>query len=210
MSSNLAYKVLMLGDSGVGKTSLMLRHVNKSFADTAKSTLGVGFKLKTYEIDRKTVTLQLWDTAGQEKFRSITRQYYNKAHAIFLVFDLTKHNTFEHLEVWLTEIASHTTDDIIIILVANKSDIPVSEHAVSQEEIIAFTNRHRIDKYFITSAKENTHVDEIFRSIAQLLKIKHNELDTLSLPSHGSTQDLSNLTIKQGSEIQLNNSGCCN
>ena len=113
----------MVGDSGVGKSSLLKRFANRDFTGDYISTIGVDFEIKTLEIDGKTVKLQIWDTAGQERFQNITTSYYRGAHCIILVYDITQLETFEHVHKWHRQIQEHSNSNVQILLVGNKSDL---------------------------------------------------------------------------------------
>lgn len=114
---------MLIGDSGVGKSSLLLQYVDKSFNDTFISTIGVDFKIKTLELDGKIVKLQIWDTAGQERFRTICSSYYRGAHCIILVYDMTDVNSFNNLKEWFKEIDRYAFENVSKIIVGNKSDL---------------------------------------------------------------------------------------
>ena len=118
------FKLLLIGDSGVGKSCLLLRYTDEQYSERYISTIGVDFKIKTMEIDSKTVKLQIWDTAGQERFKTITPTYYKGADGIIIVFDVTKRESFENIEKWFEEIDIHTNGRTINkLLVGAKSDL---------------------------------------------------------------------------------------
>ena len=116
-------KLIIIGDTSVGKTSLLLRFAENTFSVQHIATIGIDFKIKNMQVDGKNVKLQVWDTAGQERFRTITSSYYKGANGIILCFDSTMINTFEHLQNWLTQIEQHANDDVLKILVATKWDL---------------------------------------------------------------------------------------
>ena len=118
------FKLLLIGDSGVGKSCLLLRYTDEQYSERYISTIGVDFKIKTMEIDSKTVKLQIWDTAGQERFKTITPTYYKGADGIIIVFDVTKLESFENIKKWFEEIDNHTNGRTINkLLVGAKSDL---------------------------------------------------------------------------------------
>eukprot|EP01083_Nonionella_stella_P151319 483325_1 len=117
------FKTVLIGDSGVGKSCLLLRFADDSFTDSYISTIGVDFRFRTVSIDKKTVKLQIWDTAGQERFRTITSAYYRGAHGIIMVYDVTNPESFEHVEDWLTEVNRHASENTMKLLVGNKADM---------------------------------------------------------------------------------------
>lgn len=119
----LSSVVVLIGDSGVGKSNLLLRFTKNDFQAESKSTIGVEFATRTLKIEDKTVKAQIWDTAGQERYRAITSAYYRGAVGALLVYDITKKQTFDNAERWLNELREHADQEIVILLVGNKSDL---------------------------------------------------------------------------------------
>lgn len=117
------FKVLLLGDAGVGKTSLMWRFSDDVFNHTYISTIGIDFKLRTIEVQGQKVRLQVWDTAGQERFHAISVSYYRTAAGIMLVYDITRRRSFENIAKWLRKIDEHAKEDVIKLLIGNKCDM---------------------------------------------------------------------------------------
>lgn len=134
--------VVLIGDSGVGKSNLLLRFTKNDFLMESKSTIGVEFATRTLKVSGKTIKAQIWDTAGQERYRAITSAYYRGAVGALLVYDITKKQTFDNTERWLTELREHADDDIVILLVGNKSDLR-HIRAVSTEEGAAFAGKRQ-------------------------------------------------------------------
>eukprot|EP01036_Dinobryon_divergens_P029878 gene29878-39046_t len=157
-------KLLMIGDSGVGKTCLLLRYANDSFSPTYITTIGIDFKVKTIQLDGKQIKLQIWDTAGQERFRTITTSYFRGAHGILLVYDVTDRNSFSNILVWVDKIEKLADVNVNKILVGNKSDVP-EKRVVSFEEGEALAKTYNI-QFFETSAKQNVNVEKSFLAIA--------------------------------------------
>lgn len=121
---------MIIGDSGVGKSCLLLRFADDTYTDSFISTIGVDFKIRTVDLDGKTVKLQIWDTAGQERFRTITSSYYRGAHGIIVVYDVTDKESFENVKSWMAEIERYASDGVSKLLVGNKSDM-TEQRAVS-------------------------------------------------------------------------------
>lgn len=115
--------VVLIGDSGVGKSNLLLRFTKNDFLPESKSTIGVEFATRTLPIEGKTIKAQIWDTAGQERYRAITSAYYRGAVGALIVYDITKKNTFDNVETWLRELRQYAEQDIVVILVGNKCDM---------------------------------------------------------------------------------------
>ncbi|CAH3042976.1 unnamed protein product [Porites lobata] len=159
------FKVLLLGDAGVGKTSLMWRFSEDVFNKTYISTIGIDFKLRTIEVEGKRVRLQIWDTAGQERFHAISVSYYRSAIGIMLVYDITSRRSFENIAKWLRNIDEHAKEDVIKLLVGNKCDLR-GPRAVKREEGEQLATEYDMS-FFETSAKENESIEDAFVCMAQ-------------------------------------------
>ncbi|KAJ1922161.1 Ras- protein Rab-11A [Mycoemilia scoparia] len=157
------FKVVLIGDSGVGKTNLLGRFARDEFNMESKSTIGVEFATRTIEVDGKTIKAQIWDTAGQERYRAITSAYYRGALAALLVYDISKYQTYENVERWLQELRDYADSNIVIILVGNKSDLR-HLRAVPTDEAKGFAEENAL-RFIETSALDNTNVDEAFQTI---------------------------------------------
>lgn len=170
MDYDYLFKLIIIGDSGVGKTSLLLRFTDHIYTDSYVSTIGVDFKINTLELDAKVIKLQVWDTAGQERFKNITSSYYRGAHAIILVFDLTEPTSFANIANWLKEVNIHALPHVHKLLIGNKCD-SISHRVVSYEVAKEFADVMNM-RYIETSAKDATNVQEAFIYIAKELKKK--------------------------------------
>ncbi|OQR84596.1 Rab11 family GTPase [Achlya hypogyna] len=157
------FKVVLIGDSGVGKSNLLSRFTRNEFSLESKSTIGVEFATKSIQAEGKTIKAQIWDTAGQERYRAITSAYYRGAVGALLVYDITKHPTFENVERWLKELRDHADANTVIMLVGNKSDLR-HLRAVQTEEAMAFAEKHNL-AFLETSALDATGVDTAFQRI---------------------------------------------
>ena len=156
--------IITLGESSVGKSSIINRYVENNFDYNFVSTLGVDFRKKNININGEDIRLKIWDTAGQEKFRSIQKQYYRNSDGILLVFDVTKFDTFNVLEEWINSIKNQTSNDIIVVLVGNKIDL--NNKVISDDEIKNFANDNKF-KYFLTSAATGKNINEVFDYIVK-------------------------------------------
>ncbi|RZC10185.1 ras-related protein Rab-30 [Asbolus verrucosus] len=165
------FKVVLVGNAGVGKTCLVRRFTQGLFPPGQGATIGVDFMIKTVDVDNEKVKLQIWDTAGQERFRSITQSYYRSAHALILVYDISCQPTFDCLPDWLREIEEYASSKVLRILVGNKIDREDREIPTHVGE--EFAERHNM--YFLeTSAKEAENVERLFMQIAEdLMKVGH-------------------------------------
>eukprot|EP00127_Corallochytrium_limacisporum_P002525 Clim_evm82s128 gene=Clim_evmTU82s128 len=166
-------KLLLIGDSGVGKSSLIIRFSDDTFSPSYITTIGIDFKVKTVEVEGKRIKLQIWDTAGQERFRTITTAYYRGAMGILLVYDVTKEKSFDNIKNWVRNIEQHASKDVEKVLIGNKLDC-VEERVISEEKGKALAAEYDL-KYFETSAKVSTNVNEAFHAV--VLDIKHRLLD---------------------------------
>eukprot|EP01121_Diplochlamys_sp_Union-15-3_P013496 TRINITY_DN4191_c0_g3_i1.p1 TRINITY_DN4191_c0_g3~~TRINITY_DN4191_c0_g3_i1.p1 ORF type:complete len:203 (+),score=33.73 TRINITY_DN4191_c0_g3_i1:621-1229(+) len=159
------FKLLLIGDSGVGKSSLLLRFADNTFTETFISTIGVDYKIRTMSIDNKSIKLQIWDTAGQERFRTITSSYYRGAQGIIVVYDVTNQETFNNVQKWLSEIERYAGESVQKLLIGNKCDL-VNERKVPFEQAKEFANSLSL-QCLETSAKKATNVDEAFIAMAK-------------------------------------------
>eukprot|EP00456_Euglypha_rotunda_P023741 TRINITY_DN19629_c0_g1_i7.p1 TRINITY_DN19629_c0_g1~~TRINITY_DN19629_c0_g1_i7.p1 ORF type:complete len:209 (-),score=45.09 TRINITY_DN19629_c0_g1_i7:146-772(-) len=166
------FKLVLIGDSGVGKSCLLLRFADDNFTDSYISTIGVDFRFRTITIEKKTVKLQIWDTAGQERFRTITSAYYRGADGIIMVYDVTSSESFDHVEEWLSEVDRYANENTSKLLVGNKADL-TEEKQVPEETAQRFADKLGIS-FLETSAKTSTNVDAAFLTMAKEL-IKNRE-----------------------------------
>ncbi|KQK08120.1 hypothetical protein BRADI_2g39760v3 [Brachypodium distachyon] len=162
------FKLLLIGDSSVGKSCLLLRFADDAYVDTYISTIGVDFKIRTVELDGKSVKLQIWDTAGQERFRTITSSYYRGAHGIIIVYDVTDMESFNNVKQWLSEIDRYASDSVCKLLVGNKCDL-VDSKVVDTEEAKALADSLGMT-FLETSAKESINVEKAFLTMSSEIK----------------------------------------
>jgi len=162
---DLVLKVILVGDSGVGKSCLLKSFMGDPFKGAYVSTIGVDFEIKPVQIDGKTVNLQIWDTAGQERFRTITTSYYRSADAILLSFDLSDERSFTNLDAWLDDVRLYAQRTVEVMLIGNKVDLD-AERAVEYKDAKAYADRHGF-QYFETSAKTKINVDKAFTKLTQ-------------------------------------------
>ena len=172
----VSYKVILLGDSGVGKTSIISRYFQNNFNETHIATIGVDFRYKSINIDGTVVRLQVWDTAGQERFRAISRNYYRDVDAIIVVYSVTDINTFQGVRTWLSEIDSNSAKDsrtngepqLVKYLVGNKADM-TDKKCVEEARGLNEANTYGT-KFMETSAKNGYNIEELFVNVARDLK----------------------------------------
>lgn len=175
------FKIVLIGDSGVGKSNLLSRFTRNEFSLESKSTIGVEFATKSIQVDGKIIKAQVWDTAGQERYRAITSAYYRGAVGALLVYDIAKHVTYENVERWLKELRDHADQNIVIMLVGNKSDLR-HLRAVPVEEARAFAEKNSLS-FIEASALDSTNVEtafqqiltEIYRIVSQARQVRAND-----------------------------------
>ncbi|XP_022447104.1 ras-related protein Rab-1B isoform X2 [Neophocaena asiaeorientalis asiaeorientalis] len=162
------FKLLLIGDSGVGKSCLLLRFADDTYTESYISTIGVDFKIRTIELDGKTIKLQIWDTAGQERFRTITSSYYRGAHGIIVVYDVTDQESYANVKQWLQEIDRYASENVNKLLVGNKSDL-TTKKVVDNTTAKEFADSLGIP-FLETSAKNATNVEQAFLTMAAEIK----------------------------------------
>ena len=199
------FKILLVGNSSVGKSSLFLRFVDDIWNETFVPTIGVDFKIKTIEVEKKNVKLQIWDTAGEERFRTIISSYYKGAHGILLMFDVTDYDSFESLENWLIEIEKNANKNVIKLLIGNKIDLE-ENRKVSYNQAKDFADSNGI-QYIETSVKLNTNVNQAFWEIGKELMNATKDKEFI----HESNKKT--ITISKNAnninEETKNKGGCC-
>jgi Ras-related protein Rab-18 len=160
------FKVVVIGDAGVGKSSILLRFTDDTFEEQMQSTIGVDFKVKMLEREGKRLKMTIWDTAGQERFRTLTSSYYRGAQGIIMAYDVARKETFEHLEQWLQEVEVYTPGggrDVVKLLVGNKVD---QERAVAREQAEEWA-RAKGMLFLECSAKTKAGIQEVFEEVVQ-------------------------------------------
>ena len=160
---DVIYKILLVGDSGVGKTNIMLRYLNKEFNINTKATVGVEFGSKNIIIDKKVIKGQIWDTAGQERYRAITSSYYKGAHGAFVVYDITLKESFEAVDRWINDLRNNTDERLEIILIGNKSDLE-EKRQVTKEEGEEKAKEKEV-AFMETSALNCNNIEKAFNEI---------------------------------------------
>uniref|UniRef100_T1JFW5 Ras-related protein Rab-43 n=1 Tax=Strigamia maritima TaxID=126957 RepID=T1JFW5_STRMM len=169
-SYDFLFKIVVIGDSGVGKTSVVQRFKSGTFIERHGNTIGVDFAMKEMIVDGKKIKLQIWDTAGQERFRTITQSYYRSAHGVILVYDITKRSSFLNVQRWLEEVRRYTASNVLILMIGNKCDLETLRE-VENVEAQAMTERvPEIITTLETSAREDTNVSTAFTCMAKNLK----------------------------------------
>ena len=191
------YKILLLGDSSVGKSCLLLRYCDNSFQDAHLTTIGLDFRLKTIALEEnRKVKMQIWDTAGEDRFRAITRNYYKGANGILLIFDVTDKKSFDHVRDWVDRIREEGPEGIILYLIGNKID-KENDRIISKEDGEKIAEEYKL-KYFETSAKCSIGVEEVFTNLAR-------EVDDFYMNTHKEEIENKILTVPK----KKKNKKCC-
>ncbi|CAD8127175.1 unnamed protein product [Paramecium sonneborni] len=165
-------KILLLGNSGVGKTQILLRYSENNFRTGYMCTIGVDFKIKKLQVDDRVVKMQIWDTAGQEKYQTLTQNFYKGAMGILLVFAVNNRDSLKDIDKWMNQIKQHASENIIKILIGNKIDL--QDRSITTEEAQQLATKYGI-QYFETSAKDGINVNEAFLQIAKLILHQHQD-----------------------------------
>ena len=204
-------KCLVIGDSGIGKSSLMVRFTDDVFNNHYISTIGVDFKIKTMVLNKKTVKFQIWDTAGQDRFRTITSSYYRGSNAILICYDVTERETFQNVKRWMEEVKMYSTGKPILILCGTNSDLN-DKRRVSWSEGQECAEENDM-LFFETSAKQNLNIKEIFESIAKhkistTINTKDDMFDDVYNQSDLRSKKKINLRLSNDINIKEKNT-CC-
>uniref|UniRef100_A0A3B4UY61 RAB1A, member RAS oncogene family b n=1 Tax=Seriola dumerili TaxID=41447 RepID=A0A3B4UY61_SERDU len=224
------FKLLLIGDSGVGKSCLLLRFADDTYTESYISTIGVDFKIRTIELDGKTIKLQIWDTAGQERFRTITSSYYRGAHGIIVVYDVTDQESFNNVKQWLQEIDRYASENVNKLLVGNKCDLTtkkVVDYTTAKNEKPKQTRTRLLPAeglegkpgtglamsqefadslgipFLETSAKNATNVEQAFMTMAAEIKKRMGPGATAG------GGEKPNVKLTPGTTVKPSSGGCC-
>ena len=196
------FKVLLLGNSNVGKSSIFLRFVDDIWNDTFVPTIGVDFKIKTFEIDSKKIKMQIWDTAGQERFKNIIASYYRGAHGILLLYDVTDKDSFKNLSNWLIEIEKNASKNVLRVLIGNKCDLE-EKRVISLNPGKEFADTYGL-KFIETSAKKNLNVTEAFETLGRELMAASSEKKIVQQKQN------KKISVAKAQDLDTNKKrGCC-
>lgn len=202
------FKLLLIGDSGVGKSCLLLRFADNTYNSDYISTIGVDFKIKTIKLDNdKIVKLQIWDTAGQERFRTITSSYYRGAQGIIIVYDVTDLESFNNLNNWLQEIDKFGTNGVTKLIVGNKNDL-TDKKQVTLEMAEEFAKEKGGLTVLETSALSSENVEQAFLTMAKEIKEKSDKNEQLG---ENNGQEGNKIDLSGGKSLTNNGaaSNCC-
>ena len=210
---NYLLKYIIIGDSGVGKSNILLRYIHEKFTDEFNTTIGVEFGAKNIQISDKIYRIQIWDTAGQENFRSITRAYYKNSICACVVYDITKKSSFDNVKSWVEDCKKQCPKSTFFVLIGNKSDL-VDQRKISYEEGEKFAVKYNM-LFYETSAKNGDNINDVFLKSAQ--KIGGNiengvydlSNDICGIKVGSSSKIISLKSSDNNKDVQENNNDCC-
>eukprot|EP00826_Nyctotherus_ovalis_P045866 TRINITY_DN5114_c0_g2_i3.p1 TRINITY_DN5114_c0_g2~~TRINITY_DN5114_c0_g2_i3.p1 ORF type:complete len:222 (+),score=58.85 TRINITY_DN5114_c0_g2_i3:65-730(+) len=171
---DVLYKLIFIGDTGVGKSCLRLRATQDDFKEEHDVTVGVEFGSYGIKIEEQVIKIQIWDTAGQETFKSVTKIFFKGAHCIFLVYDITKEDSFNSLKSWLREIRENAAENVLIMLVGNMLDLE-HDRIITHEQALELKSQENLDGYIETSAKSGSNVKDLFVRAAKLMYLRNSK-----------------------------------
>ena len=204
-SYDMIFKIVLIGDTSVGKTNMLSRYISNEYNPNSQSTIGVELSTKNYIFDNNEVKVQIWDTAGQEKYRSITSSYYKGAQGCLLVYDITRKETFDNIDKWFSELKNSSNSDITAILIGNKCDLS-NERKVTTEE--AQKKAKLLNMAFMeTSALDGSNIDKAFSELVNNVyqKNKQNFNNEIKVILEDKGEEIN----QQGTEEKKKNSNCC-
>ena len=201
-NKTIQFKFLVLGEGKIGKTSLIERYINKTFKSNYIATIGMDIRRKRLEINNKEVDISITDTAGQERFRSITKMFYKGADGILVGFDLTDRNTFEQVNYWISQIEENSSKDypISLVLFGNKCD-NVENIKVSEEDIEKLKEKYKLT-FYKTSAKDGTNVQNAFQHLTKITLKTRGLLSKIGLPENTKIEDII-ITEKENQKLEF-------
>ncbi len=208
---DLIFKIVLIGDSGVGKTNILSRFINNEFSLTTQATVGVEFGSKIIKKGEKLIKLQIWDTAGQERYKSITSAYYKGSKGAFVVYDISRKSTFDNVDKWIDELKNHGSEDVFIMLVGNKSDLK-DKREISEEDVQKKAQLYNV-AFCETSALEGKNIEYAFESLINEITKKvekdkeknNNKNSTNKDEGKTITLDTNNIKEKNDGEDNKNN-----
>ena len=199
---DVLFKIILIGDSSVGKTNILSRFIRNEFDENSKSTIGVEFGTKNFNLNDKIIKAQIWDTAGQERYRSITSVYYKGAQGCLLVYDITKKPTFENIDKWISDLKNSGDENLSIILIGNKCDLE-NERKVTKEEAKEKAQFYKL-AFIETSALNGTNIEKAFELLLNDIYIKYSQI-----PKKQKNLLMNTNTVDISEEKKEKKGGCC-
>lgn len=207
---DMIFKVVLIGDSGVGKTNILSRYVRDDFSIETKSTVGVEFGSKVLKVNNTNIKIQIWDTAGQERYKSITKAYYKGAKGAFVVYDITRKETFSSVEKWVDELKNSGDEGVCIILLGNKCDLE-EQRQVSTEDALRKSDTYKI-AFCETSAMQAVNIDKAFTiMVEEIMKQigKKDENNAQSIGINDKNGIILDLNTEKEKKIDSKKKKCC-
>ena len=207
---DLIFKLVLIGDTGVGKTNILSRYINNEFSLATQSTVGVEFGSKIIKKNDKLIKLQIWDTAGQERYKSITSAYYKGSKGALVVYDISRKSTFENVDRWIEELKANGSEDVLIMLVGNKSDLE-DKREVQTEDVIKKAEQFKI-AFCETSALDGKNIDHAFDNLINEIAKKVEKEKAIEAKNMQDSKGISLDTMgekKNERGNKKNNQGCC-
>ena len=199
---DVLFKIILIGDSSVGKTNILSRFIRNEFDENSKSTIGVEFGTKNFNLNDKIIKAQIWDTAGQERYRSITSVYYKGAQGCLLVYDITKKPSFENIDKWISDLKNSGDENLSIILIGNKCDLE-NERKVTKEEAKEKAQFYKL-AFIETSALNGTNIEKAFELLLNDIYIKYSQI-----PKKQKNLLMNTNTVDISEEKKEKKGGCC-
>ena len=208
-SYDLIFKLILIGDTGVGKSNILSRYINNEFSLATQPTVGVEFGSKIIKKDDKSIKLQIWDTAGQERYKSITNAYYKGSKGAFIVYDISRKTTFENVDKWIGELKDNASEDVHIMIVGNKSDLE-DKREVNTEEVAKKAEQYKI-AFCETSALKGKNIEFAFESLVnEITKNVENERKTeVKTEEESKTINLNTEEEKKVNSEEKTKKKCC-
>ena len=207
ISYDYIFKVSLIGDSSTGKTSILMRFIDDCFKEDTLSTIGVDFKIVSFELDKNVYAkMQIWDTCGSERFKSLTSSFIKTCTAFILVFDLTRLSTFKSIDSWINIIKDNTSPKFLI-LIGNKDDL-IELREVNKDIVLEFCRKNMFN-YLEISAKNNTNIEKMFKEVAYQLYMDIKKYQKVKLKAYVDGGNFSNLQIQMDNKKEKEKNGCC-
>ena len=206
---DLIFKIVLIGDSGVGKTNILSRYINNEFSLATQSTVGVEFGSKIIKKNGKVIKLQIWDTAGQERYKSITSAYYKGSKGAFVVYDITRKTTYDNIDKWIGELKTNGSEDVLIMLVGNKSDLEDKREVIT-EEVEKKAQEQKL-AFCETSALNGKNVEYAFEKLINeiLKKVEKEKINEAKQLSESKAITLETADRKQYEKDSQKKKKCC-
>ncbi|KAJ6235972.1 ras-related protein rab-5c [Anaeramoeba flamelloides] len=207
-SSTIQFKIVLLGESAVGKSSLVWRFCQDQFSETIESTVGATFIHRVMDLGEYSIKLQIWDTAGQERYHSLTPMYYRGAKGVIITYDVTNNDSYEKAKDWVNEIRTQGTPNAKIVLVANKIDL--EDHQVDQMEAMKYAESNDL-LFFECSAKTGEGVKDVFFGLSKALPVKWGEMSNRKGMEFSDSEDEFSVNVKNSKKVnkKKESGGCC-